>query len=118
MQTRSLIYLCLLAISWFGSWRAQAEEPRYVVSASDWHSAEGGVVSKVPEAYARNQAEEAALVKGTVFCAPEVVLIAGDVGSRHWTEGALKKAGAMLPGESIEAAINRRRSGAGPHPRW
>jgi hypothetical protein len=82
-------------------------EPWRIVSAADWHSAEGGVTSTDPAAFATNQVKEHALIKGTVFCAPDVVLIAGDVGSGHWTTGALKKAGVLEPNETIEQAIHR-----------
>ena len=82
-------------------------EPWRIVSAADWHSAEGGVASKDPTRFAANQENEQKLIKGTLFCDPDVVLIAGDVGSGHWTTGALKKAGALKPGETIEEAIHR-----------
>jgi len=81
--------------------------PWRIVSASDWHSAEGGVTSKDPAAFAANQSAERERIRGTVFCDPDVVLIAGDVGSGHWTTGALKRAGALLPGETAEQAIER-----------
>ena len=82
-------------------------EPWHIVSAADWHSAEGGVTSKDPERFMTNQTQEHQLIKGTLFGSPDVVLIAGDVGSGHWTAGALHKAGALESGESIEQAIHR-----------
>ncbi len=97
-----------------GAWlvaAAEAEPPQFepwrIVSAADWHSAEGGVTSTDPTAFAANQVKEHALIKGTVFCDPDVVLIAGDVGSGHWTSGALKKAGVQEAGETVEQAIHR-----------
>ena len=84
-----------------------AEPPWRIVSAADWHSAEGGVMSTDPQAFDRNQASEQRLIAGIVAVKPEVVIIAGDVGSGHWTTGALRKAGVLQPGESIEAAIHR-----------
>ena len=82
-------------------------EPWRIVSAADWHSAEGGVTSRNPAHFDANQAKERGLIRGTLFGRPEVVLIAGDVGSGHWTTGALKKAGALRDGETIEEAIHR-----------
>jgi len=82
-------------------------EPWTIVSAADWHSAEGGVVSKDPRNFERNQESEKRLIAGTVACKPDVVLIAGDVGSGHWTTGALRKNGVLAKGETIEQAIRR-----------
>lgn len=82
-------------------------EPWIIVSASDWHSAEGGVVSKNPEYFERNQESEKRNIAGTVACKPDVVLIAGDVGSGHWTMGALRNSGVLKKGETIEQAIHR-----------
>ncbi len=82
-------------------------EPWVIVSAADWHSAEGGVVSKNPTYFQRNQQSEKRLIAGTVACKPDVVLIAGDMGSGHWTMGALRKSGALVKGETIEQAIHR-----------
>jgi hypothetical protein len=84
-----------------------AEAPWTIVSASDWHSAEGGVTSPNPQNFERNQASERRLITGTVACKPEVVIIAGDMGSGHWTMGQLRKAGILQQGETIEAAIHR-----------
>ena len=81
--------------------------PWTIVSASDWHSAEGGVLSKGAANFERNQQSERRLIAGTVACRPDVVLIAGDVGSGHWTRASLKAAGALKPGETIEQAIGR-----------
>lgn len=108
MKTRSTIAICLVALL---AASVDAQPPRYepwrVVSAADWHSAEGGVTSKDLARFAANQENERALIRGTLFCNPDVVLIAGDVGSGHWTAGALKKAGILAPEETIEQAIHR-----------
>jgi len=84
-----------------------AEAPWSIVSASDWHSSEGGVTSPAPQAFHRNQESERMLIAGTVAGKPDVVIIAGDMGSGHWTTGALRKAGVLQKGETIEAAIHR-----------
>lgn len=108
MKTRFTVavgFVALLATS------VHAQPPRYepwrIVSAADWHSAEGGVTAKDPARFAANQESERALIRGTLFSNPDVVLIAGDVGSGHWTTGALKKAGILAPEETIEQAIHR-----------
>lgn len=82
-------------------------EPWRIVSAADWHSAEGGVTSPDPAVFKANQAAERDRIRGTLVCHPDVVLIAGDVGSGHWTRGALKRAGVLRPDETIQQAINR-----------
>ena len=97
----------ILAILLFACQAVSAEAPWTIVSASDWHSAEGGVTSTNPQAFDRNQASERRLIAGIVAMKPEVVIIAGDVGSGHWTTGALNKAGVLQAGESIAEAIQR-----------
>lgn len=102
------ILLLFLAAFVSGTVRAAPHHaPWKIVSAADWHSAEGGVVSKDLAAFEKNQFSEKRLIAGTVACRPDVVLIAGDVGSGHWTMGALKKAGVWRQGETIEQAIHR-----------
>lgn len=81
--------------------------PWHIVSAADWHSAEGGVTSPDPAKFEENQRREMQLIRGTVFCEPDVVLVAGDVGSGHWTVGQLTKAGVLKQGETIKRAIHR-----------
>lgn len=108
MKTRIILAIGLAALL---SHHTEADSPHFepwrIVSAADWHSAEGGVTSKDPARFLANQANEHNLIKGTLFCSPDVVLIAGDVGNGHWTAGTLQKAGVLKPGESIENAIHR-----------
>lgn len=108
MRIRYIATICLVACL---AANAEAEPPHFepwrIVSAADWHSAEGGVTSKDPARFEANQAQERDLIRGTLFCKPDVVLIAGDVGSGHWTEGALKKAGVLQADETIGEAIHR-----------
>ena len=84
-----------------------AEAPWRIVSLADWHSSEGGVMVKNPAAFARNQASEKRLIAGSVACKPDVVIIAGDVGSGHWTLPMARKAGVLQQGDSLEPLINR-----------
>jgi len=64
-------------------------------------------MSADPTRFEENQRTEARIIRGTLSVNPEVVLIAGDVGSGHWTMGALRKAGVLREGETIEEAIHR-----------
>lgn len=104
---RTCIFGVLLCAAELGYAEGQRYEPWRIVSAADWHSAEGGVVSKNPEAFKRKQEFEKRLIAGTVACKPDVVLIAGDVGQGHWTQGKLKRKGILKKGETIENAIYR-----------
>ena len=72
-----------------------AEAPWRIVSLADWHSSEGGVMAKNPAAFARNQASEKQLIVGSVACKPDVVIIAGDVGSGHWILATARKVGVL-----------------------
>lgn len=101
---RILLIPCILTLA---PQSVSAEPPWAIVSAADWHSSEGGVVSRNPETFRKNQELEWRLIAGTVACRPDVVIIAGDMGSGHWTMGALRKAGVLEQGEKIEAAIHR-----------
>ena len=62
---------------------------------------------KNPAAFARNQASEKQLIAGSVACKPDVVIIAGDVGSGHWTLATARKAGILQQGDTLESLINR-----------
>jgi hypothetical protein len=108
MNKRNGIGLCIV-LCLAGGVRAGDGKvaPWTIVSASDWHSAEGGVVSKSPQNFERNQQSEKRNIAGTVACKPDVVLIAGDMGSGHWTMGSLRKSGVLKKGETIEQAIHR-----------
>ena len=101
------LILLITGILALGLRPVSAETPWKIVSASDWHSAEGGVTSSNPQVFDRNQASERRLIAGIVAVKPEVVIIAGDVASGHWTTGALRKADVLQRGETIEAAIHR-----------
>ena len=85
MKYRSYLSICLATFLASSAVAQQTRfEPWRIVSAADWHSAEGGVTSKDPARFAANQENERALIKGTLSRDPDVVLIAGDVGSGHW----------------------------------
>ena len=62
---------------------------------------------KNPAAFARNQDSEKQLIAGSVACKPDVVIIAGDVGSGHWTLATARKSGVLQQGDTLESLINR-----------